>query len=157
MGKAILFDLDGTLLPVDTDRFVEQYMRAIAPQVQNFFEHPGEFTKILWESTHEMIRNDDPNLTNQDVFTKSFLEKTGIQKSDIWPIFDRFYEDHFPKLKEYTEPTGISREIVQIAKEQGRKVLIATNPVFPRAAIYERLKWLELEDFPFDLVTVYEE
>lgn len=30
MIRTILFDLDGTLLPIDTDRFVHHYMRALA-------------------------------------------------------------------------------------------------------------------------------
>ena len=30
MLKAILFDLDGTLLPLDNDRFTEVYLRTLA-------------------------------------------------------------------------------------------------------------------------------
>jgi len=156
MTKALLFDLDGTLLPVDTDRFVEHYVKALIPYVTDYFK-PEEFVKILWDSTNEMIKNQDAGLTNEEVFTKHFIEKTGINKSDIWPIFDRFYEEHFPKLKVHTEPNEMAYKIVETAKEQGRKIIIATNPVFPRAAIHERLNWLGLLDFPFELVTVYEE
>lgn len=156
MAKAILFDLDGTLLPVDTEKFVEHYMRKLVPHVTDFFQ-PDEFLKMLWESTNETIRDKDPNSTNEEVFTRIFLEKAGISKSDIWPVFDQFYLEHFPKLKIHTQPTNISKEIVYLAKEQGRKVVIATNPIFPKTAIYERLNWLGLGEFPFDLVTVYEE
>lgn len=156
MAKALLFDLDGTLLPMNTDQFIEQYMRALAPNVASFLD-PKAFIKIIWESTNDMIKNTDHNLTNEQVFIDSFVKRTGIQQSDIWPTFVRFYEEEFPLLKIHTNPSPLSKEIVEIAKEQGRKVVIATNPVFPKAAIYERLKWLDLLDFPFDLVTVYEE
>lgn len=155
MSKAILFDLDGTLLPVDTHKFVEHYTNELIPYIQDYF-NPKEFIKLLWASTNEMMNNDDPNLTNEEVFTKHFLEKSKLEKDTIWPVFDKFYENHFPRLKKYSDPSTISREIVQIAKEQGRKVVIATNPVFPEVAIYERLRWLELDDIDFDLVTTYE-
>lgn len=156
MGKAILFDLDGTLLPMDTEAFVHHYMQAIVPHVKDFLP-PDKFLKVLWEATNTMIENVDPNLTNEEVFTDYFVEKSGINRSDIWPTFDKFYEEHFPLLKKHTSPTTLSKEIVKIAKEQGYHVVIATNPVFPKAAIHERLNWLELIDFPFDMVTVYEE
>lgn len=156
MTKALLFDLDGTLLPVDTEKFVEHYMRALAPHVINYLP-PDMFSKVLWKATHEMMKDMDSTKTNEEVFTKHFTELTGIQRSDIWPVFDRFYDEHFPKLKQHTEPSEISKDIVILAKEQGHKVVIATNPVFPKSAIYERLNWLGLKDFPFDLVTVYED
>lgn len=156
MSKAILFDLDGTLLPVDTHKFVEHYTNELIPYIQDYID-PKEFIKFLWASTNEMMSNDDPNLTNQEVFTKHFLENSKLEKAAIWPVFDDFYENHFPRLKKHTEPNTISREIVQIAKEQGRKVIIATNPVFPEVAIYERLRWLELDNIAFDLVTTYED
>ena len=156
MAKALLFDLDGTLLPMNTDEFVKHYMRALAPQVKDFLD-PEQFGKVLWAATGKMIKNTDPQLTNEEVFVEHFVKNTGIQRSDIWPTFDRFYEEHFQHLKKHTFPTELSKEIVHIAKEQGRKIVVATNPVFPKAAIYERLNWLGMKDFPFDLVTVYEE
>ncbi len=156
MAKAILFDLDGTLLPVDTDQFVEHYMMAIVPYIKDYID-PNKFLKILWDSTHEMMKNTDGNLTNEEVFTKHFLAKTGFNKEDIWPVFDRFYEEHFPSLVRHTKPTELAKEIIHTAKNQDRKIVIATNPVFPKTAIYERLNWLGLVEFPFDMVTVYEE
>jgi FMN phosphatase YigB (HAD superfamily) len=38
----------------------------------------------------------------------------------------------------------------------GFQVAIATNPIFPERAIRERLRWLEIEDLPYDLITAYE-
>ncbi|NLA05681.1 MAG: HAD family hydrolase [Firmicutes bacterium] len=35
-------------------------------------------------------------------------------------------------------------------------MVIATNPIFPREVIYERLRWAGVERMPFDLVTSYE-
>lgn len=155
MLKSLLLDLDGTLLPMETEKFVEHYMMALAPQVKDFME-PQLFLKMLMSSTYEMINNTDGSLTNEQVFTQHFLSTTGIIKEGIWPVFDRFYLEVFPALKKHVQPTELAKEIVTIAKAQGRKIAIATNPVFPKTAIYERLNWLGLSDFPFDFISYYE-
>jgi beta-phosphoglucomutase-like phosphatase (HAD superfamily) len=33
MAKVILFDLDGTLLPMDTQQFITNYIKELAPRV----------------------------------------------------------------------------------------------------------------------------
>ncbi|MCF6094600.1 HAD family hydrolase [Microaerobacter geothermalis] len=154
--KAILFDLDGTLLPMDTDGFIEKYLQLLAPRVAHIIE-PKDFVKQLWASTHEMIKNNDPNTTNEQVFTEHFLKNTHLKREIIWPIFDHFYREIFPILKEHTNPTPLSRNIVETALDRGYKIAIATNPVFPREAIVHRMRWAEVDDLPFDWVTVYEE
>ncbi len=156
MTKALLIDLDGTILQADTEEFVKQYMKSLTFYIKDYY-HPEKFIKDIWESTEEMINNLDSNYTNKDIFSKHFLKKAGVSHSEVWPLFDKFYLEHFPKLKEHVIPTPISKDIVDIAKKQGRKVVIATNPLFPKDAIVERLRWLELEESLFDLITSYED
>jgi HAD superfamily hydrolase (TIGR01549 family) len=151
-----LFDLDGTLLPMDTEAFVQQYLRALAPHVADLIP-PDKLVFWLLEATKQMIRNGEAHRTNEEVFTEHFLQLAGLPKEAIWPHFDRFYDEHFPKLKVYAEPTPLSRRVVEAALNRGYKVAVATNPVFPRAAILERLRWAEVDDLPFDWVTIYEE
>ncbi len=50
-----------------------------------------------------------------------------------------------------------AREVVQKLFDLGLRVVIATNPIFPKDIMYERLRWAEVEDLPFDLVTSYED
>lgn len=156
MAKAILFDLDGTLLPMDTDVFVKNYLKELAPRVAHIID-PQLFTKALLTGTEAMIRNLEDNKTNEQVFTESFLSILNMKKEAIWPILDDFYENIFPTLAHLTTPTPLARKVVEEAVKQGYKVAIATNPIFPRVAIYERLKWAEIADMPFEVVTFYEE
>ncbi len=156
MTKALLIDLDGTLLQTDTGEFVKQYMKSLSFYIKDYYQ-PEKFINDIMYCTEEMIKDLDSNYTNKDIFLKRFLERTGVSHSEVWPILDTFYLDYFPKLKEHIKPTAISKDIVNIAKEQGRKVVIATNPLFPKAAIVERLRWLDLEESLFDLVTSYED
>ncbi|MGD9677630.1 MAG: HAD family hydrolase [Vulcanibacillus sp.] len=156
MSKALLIDLDGTLLQADTEEFVKQYMKSLTFYIKDYY-NPEKFIQAIWESTEEMIKNLDSNLTNKEVFSNHFIEKSGVIDSEVWPLFERFYLEQFPKLKGLISTTTISKNIVEIAKKQGRKVVVATNPLFPKDAIVERLRWLELDNFPFDLITAFED
>jgi HAD superfamily hydrolase (TIGR01509 family) len=156
MIKACLFDLDGTLLPMDTDAFVEVYMKALAPYVAHL-SAPDKLVPMIFQATEAMIRNDEAHLTNEEVFTREFLRLSGMRKEEIWSVFMRFYEEEFPKLKKHVGYQPLAREVVEAALEKGYVVAVATNPVFPQAAIAERLKWAGVDDLPFATVTVYEE
>lgn len=152
----ILFDLDGTLLGMRTEEFVHSYMGEIGKFLGNR-EDTKLILKAILDATKAMIMSQEPHKTNEEVFTEHFLQQTGLPKEEIWPIFDRFYAEVFPSLSKLTYPTSLAKKVVEAVKEQGYKVAVATNPVFPKSAILDRLAWIELDSSAFDLVTVYEE
>ncbi len=156
MIKAICFDLDGTLIQMDTERFIGSYMKSLGEHMAPIV-NPEKLSEWVWASTKEMIVNNDALKTNEEVFRAHFLSQCGIERDAIWPHFDEFYASKFSMLKQFIEPSPLSREIVQVALDAGLKVVIATNPVFPRAAIQERMRWIEIDDLPVEWVTVYEE
>jgi len=152
----ILFDLDGTLLEMRTEPFVQQYLVELGKYIGDRYDAKA-LLGIIWDATKAMIMNLDPDKTNEQVFMDYFLEKSGLNKEEIWPIFEGFYRDVFPTLSHLTFPSPFGKKLVEAAKAQGYRVAVATNPVFPRDAIHSRLAWLELKPEDFDLVTVYEE
>ncbi|MBM7094393.1 HAD family hydrolase [Bacillus sp. H-16] len=156
MVKVILFDLDGTLLPMDTEAFVENYIKELAPRVAHIMD-PKQFVQALWAGTEAMIKNKDHQKTNEAVFEETFLSLIPVTKEEIWPTLDAFYEKVFPGFSHMSEPTPLAKEVVEEAVEKGYRVAIATNPVFPRAAINHRVNWAGISHIPFELVTVYEE
>ncbi|PTX63299.1 FMN phosphatase YigB (HAD superfamily) [Melghirimyces profundicolus] len=155
MLKVCCFDLDGTLLPMDTEAFIAQYLKELAPYVAHVLP-PDKLVPLIWDATKTMIANQDETLTNERVFEKRFLAQSGLKKEEIWPLFDRFYAERFPTLKKYVEPSPLSRQVVEAALDRGYRVAVATNPVFPEAAIRERMRWAEVEDL-VEWVSVYEE
>ncbi|GAA4711008.1 HAD family hydrolase [Brevibacillus fulvus] len=158
MAKAttILFDLDGTLLEMRTDPFIKAYLQELGRYVGDRFD-AKQLVQVILEATKAMILNDDPDKTNERVFMEHFLQKTGVSKEQVWPLFDTFYREVFPTLSHLTYPSPWGKKIVEAAKQQGFRVAVATNPVFPRDAIHSRLAWIELAPEDFELVTVYEE
>ncbi|WP_088105845.1 HAD family hydrolase [Halalkalibacter urbisdiaboli] len=156
MANVILFDLDGTLLPMDTDSFVKHYIKELAPRVGHILE-PNLFVKALLAGTDAMIHNLDSKKTNEQVFEETFLRLTALKREEIWPTLDDFYETVFPTFSSLTQPTPLAKSLLEEAISQGYKLAIATNPVFPKVAIYHRLQWAGIAEVPFELITVYEE
>lgn len=155
MGKVILFDLDGTLIPADTESFIKDYMLSLANYIKDDF--PVEvFMKGLLTSTDAMVKSLDGRLTNQEVFMESFFKLTGFEEGRIMPLLEDFYELEFPRLARHIKSTDLSRAIVETALDQGRRVVIATNPLFPLVAVNERLRWVNIDDIEYALVTSYE-
>lgn len=155
MIKALLFDLDGTLLDVDMEVFLPAYLKRLAPRVAQVMD-PKRFVADLLASTKVMILNDDPNRTNEDTFWSDFFCRTRLDPEEWRPVFDDFYRTDFHQLRSLTAPRPAARPLLEAAVERGYEVVLATNPVFPRVAIEARLAWGNLEGLPFRLVTSYE-
>lgn len=153
--RAILFDLDDTLLATNMDRFVPKYLDALGSKIKHLM-NPKDLINLVLESTQVMIENQDPALTNEQVFYNHFYSKIDFSKPDFQTLVKEFYEVDFPKLKIYTNSIPFVPDLMQSVFDNGFKVVIATNPLFPAKAIEHRINWSGLSDFAFDLVTTYE-
>ncbi len=154
MYKAILFDLDGTLLPLDMDKFVQEYFKRLSSYCAQIVE-PQKFIKELLTATQLMIKNPG-HFTNEDVFMRAFLPAINQEKTKMEPLFEKFYREEFPKLKGQLQNTILASRIVAKAVEKGYKIVLATNPLFPQLAIQHRMEWAGVKNYPWELVTSYE-
>ena len=74
--KAVLFDLDGTLLPMDQDVFVKAYFSGIAAKLAPFGYEPKALIDAIWAGTVKMIKNDG-RITNEEAFWNCFISVYG--------------------------------------------------------------------------------
>lgn len=153
---AILFDLDGTLLDIELQEFLRAYFTAIAEATAPHFPglHVGE---AILASTEAMQRP-HPGSTNRDAFNADFAARTGIDLSlpGHHAVFETFYDEVFPGLGRGYGPAKGARRAVETALGLGMSVVVATQPIFPRAAIEHRLAWAGLTDLGLDVLTTYE-
>ena len=155
MVKAVLFDLDGTLLPMDQDEFVKGYFRQLAKKLAPYGYEPDKLVKAIWHGTGAMIKNDG-SCTNEEVFWNDFTNIYGEQARSDEPIFAEYYEKDFQQVKNICGYTPKAAEIVRALKAAGVRVALATNPVFPAIATESRIRWAGLEPEEFELYTTYE-
>ncbi len=155
--NTFLFDLDGTLLNIDIDRFLEYYFDSLSREFSDLCENREEFIRILMESTRKMIENDGKK-SNQKVFMDDFLAKITVDDPEkLKNRFNHFYQNRFPKLQKYFNfDSSISADLIKYLKEKDFKLVLATNPLFPKKAVVERLNWAGLGEDDFNFITSYE-
>ena len=152
--QAILFDLDGTLLPMELEPFAKIYFGALARELAPFGLTPETLFKPFWAATKAMMGNTTGKM-NADVFWETFSGLTGVDRAQVEPICDAFYATGFQAARAATKENPLAKEAVRIAREKADKVILATNPLFPMAGQATRLSWLGLTPEDFDLVTCY--
>lgn len=152
--KAMLFDLDGTLLPIDFGQFLSEYLKRIAAYCSGLVE-PEKFTQALLAATGVMLRNQGPH-SNETVFWNVFPQMLNLRREEIYPLVEKFYEEDFPQLSSYTRQTKVAPLILQEVIQRGWKIILATNPVFPLVAIKHRMDWAGVGSFPWLYITTYE-
>ena len=155
--NTFLFDLDGTLLDLEIDKFLECYFDALSREFSDLCESKEKFISILMGSTKKMIENDGEK-SNQEVFMDDFLAKiTADDQELLKKRFDYFYKNKFPKLQiHFNFDSSTSSELLKYIKGKGKRLVLATNPLFPKKAVVERLKWAGLSEDDFDFITSYE-
>ena len=152
--QAILFDLDGTLLPMDLEAFTKLYFVALAKELASFGFTPETLFKPFWAGTKAMMANTTGKL-NSDVFWETFSAMTGVARETVEPVCDAFYAGGFQSGRVATKENPLAVEAVRLAREKADQVVLATNPLFPMAGQKTRLSWLGLTPEDFDLVTCY--
>jgi FMN phosphatase YigB (HAD superfamily) len=152
--RAVLFDLDGTLLDNDMNVFLPHYFEKLTARVAHILP-PGEFMAHLMQATEHMMANDG-RATNEEVFAASFYPMAGHSRRELEPLFFEFYNNEYAELRAYTSRKPLARQVVQRAFDLGYDVVVATNPLFPASATQQRLEWAGVADFPYRLVTSYE-
>jgi len=150
--KAILFDLDGTLLQVDMDEFLRHYFKKLSAHFAGLLD-PMQFTANLLAATKAMVCDTDAAKTNHEVFYQHFHKKLPGPRETVLQMVNEFYETIFPKLQHLVKPFPQTTQIINTAKALGVPLVLATNPVFPRQAIRHRMNWAGIPAEDFALIT----
>lgn len=154
MLKAVLFDLDGTLLPMNEEEFLKLYLGLIYKSVAHL-GYDKTLIDVILAGTKKMFKNDGSR-SNEQVFWDHFKEVYGEEKVKDKEAFDKFYITDFKKTQACCGENKLAREIIDYIKGLGLKIILATNPVFPKVGMVTRLGFVGLKEEDFDYITGYE-
>lgn len=155
MINTILFDLDGTLLQINNKAFEQQYFGAMVEHLKDLYQ-PKELIDLIWSCTKEMVK-DTSNLTNMESFYQAMENRVGADHlEDLKGYFDAFYEGPFDAVKNAVLDNSDLVEAVHLLKDKGYRLVVATNPMFPKLAIEKRIAWTNINRSYFDYVTSME-
>ena len=156
MITTVLFDLDGTLLPMDMDVFISSYFGKLARHLGGYGIDTDLLIKAVWAGTAQMIKNDGTD-SNEHKFWACVNEIFGYDvEKEHGEKFEEFYNLHFDEIAKDCGFNPKSVEIIRRLKEKGIKTILATNPVFPKIATEKRIHWAGLVKDDFLLFTTYE-
>ncbi len=156
--KAVLFDLDGTLLPMNEDTFVKGYMGRLYKYLAPYgYDDPNAFIAAIWYGVKAMRKNDGKRSCDEvywEAFNSQFEGKDGALAHKK---FDEFYATDFKNAKQYCfEAHKNAQEIINKCREKADLLIVVSNPVFPLIAMQERVEFAGIDPLSFDFITSYE-
>ena len=155
MIKYLFFDLDGTLLNMPSqDAFVNEYFKGLSSVLSTNGYDAKKAIDSLSKGLYFMIKNDG-KVSNEEVFWNVFFKNYDCNK-DVINLLSSYYENDFDEVKVTTSSYDGLNDCLQNAKEKGYKLILSTNPIFPRVATLKRISWAGLDYSLFDYITTYE-
>lgn len=147
MIKAVLLDLDNTLLNNPPMAFVDAYLQALIRHLHQAYRHitPRQWHEAMQQAIHALLTNRDPATTNWQVFVDDFITQTNLDPNDLQHQLAAFYQQRYPALQRMTSSIPAAAKLVDWLLEHQYAVAIATNPMFPKEAIEQRLRWAGLD------------
>lgn len=156
--QAILFDMDGTLVPMDEDLFLKLYLTELAKEMIPHGVMPEQMQPAVWKGVGAMVKNDGSR-TNEEAFWATFRALVPQEEQAAKALYEttmRFYTNGFNKAKASTTANPLAVQAVQLARQKAPLVILATNPLLPMSAQCTRMGWVGLKKEDFDKVTAYE-
>lgn len=150
--RAVFFDLDGTLLPMEIDEFMRSYFGVLGAYAARFGVAPEAFMAGMKAGIKNMAAHDDGR-PNCEAFWEGWFAHVDAGACD-WPAeLDRFYEGPFGELGAEVVPNPAAARAVDALASKGYPLVLATMPMFPERAVRWRLEWAGVDPDKFARLT----
>lgn len=151
-----LFDLDGTLLAVDSATFLHAYFGELIQALQPVMPTDRLAADIL-TATARMQADTRPGITNREKFRNEFDALTpGLDHESVWATISQFYATTFDNLQRVMVPNEPLRRSVEYLRSRRHRLLLTTNPIFPEIATHKRLRWAGYTTATFEYISTME-
>ncbi|WP_278563683.1 HAD family hydrolase [Collinsella tanakaei] len=163
MLKAVVFDMDDTLLSINLSAFIAVFARDEAALLADIARKSqlsmfATFGAALYALNNGERNDDDTNLA---FFQKQVERRCGVPLSDpvIADVLTYYEREILPGKNDgiiNARPREGAREAIDAVASRGLRCALLTNPSFSRACIECRMGWGDMLDMPFELVTTME-
>lgn len=160
MIRAVLFDLDDTLLRLNLAAFVARHAAGLSGLLGRAARmSPMRVTAAYGRA---LLAIDDQSrtdsLTNEQLFNQVFLERCGIPLddpaiADVVECYERTVVPGFAGGIVAARPQEGAREAVEAVWHQGLICALATNPTFSLTCDRARMAWAGVSEDDFALVS----
>ena len=151
MLKAVLFDLDNTLILFEEEKFLGGYYPVLAARFAGVFPD-GQFAERLMKATVE-LRDNDGSKINRELFLEAFCNGFNVDRHEVWARFEQFFSLDFDIFRDAVTAAPGAEETFRHVKNRGLKIVVATNPIWPLVVQQKRVGWAGLVDIQVDLIT----
>ncbi len=148
--SAVLFDLDGTLLDIDGEGFLDAYVEALTAWWRP--AEAGAFRQTVMAAAVPIFSR-HPGRTNGAVFREHLGLHLDLGPEEITARLNRFHREELAALRGTARALPDARACVRHCLELGLRIAVATTPIYMPEVIALRLQWAGLADLPWDLVT----
>ena len=155
MITTVMFDLDGTLLPMDQELFVRTYLNGLCAKAVPHGYEPKKLAESIWAGVGAMVKNDGAK-RNEEVFWDAFTAIHGETARADEAMFEAYYRVEFQQVKDVCGFQPLTKVLIEQLKEKGLRLVLATNPIFPAIATESRMRWAGIAPEDFALYTTYE-
>lgn len=145
MIRALLLDLDNTLIHNPDRPFAEAYVNSIT----NYMREAYNLSDV-----GSTLRLAIKSVAQEKIYDRSLwmriiefcAERLNTSFGDFSTAMFHYYTEAFDELSACVQPIVGSRELIETAISNGMDVVIATNPLYPAEAVRKKLSWGELDD-----------
>lgn len=157
MIENVFFDMDGTLIDCEAERFIPAYADAIRRKFAGY-DKAEDIVKTVLRSPVCMISNGGSR-TNREAFleyAENMKERTGMTARELEARMMELYDHEYLALAPVVTKKPLMIKAVGVLKSKGYRLVVTTNPLFPLCALLRRLEWGGLDASDFEFVTSYE-
>jgi FMN phosphatase YigB (HAD superfamily) len=151
MFKAVLIDLDNTMLLFDEPAFHKRFMAALGAHFAHLAK-PEEVRRRTIAAVRA-LRSNNPRRDNRTLFVETFSTDLPCSPPEVWAQFESFYQGPYADLRPPVDTPHNLHPVLAQLRAMGLIVAVATNPIYPLSAVETRMRWAGLEAETFDLVT----
>ena len=154
--KAIFFDLDGTLIPMDGEEFIRRYFKELGKfLLAEGYEDPKFWIDCVNKGTYAMIEGNN-GATNEETFWQAFCNLADCDRNEFEPVIDRFYNTNYNNIGSDLERFDLAVQAIDTLRQKGYPLYLTTMPLFPRVGVANRLQWVGLDAASFEEITSYD-